>query len=234
MSKVREVSLFISHWLGQLPSFPKGTLWNFNWHHSMCWVLMSISQTVFNSLAASPLTPTRNFKGALLWIPQSCIKNVNLGDMLTTRLCMLSNSNDESDHSGQGRKEKLTMPSACQPVHLSTWPSICFFPRIFDFLAFFLAFILRKIAESMVFIKNEMIQIKKMLTFNVRNRERCTPALLLYDINVNVRWLTKANVPILWSLNAKHTHTHTHTQKSWAGSFGTCVVAAHLASGVGL
>lgn len=119
MSKAREVSLFISHWHAQLPSFPKGTLWNFNWHHSMCSVLMSISQTVFNSLAASLLTPTRNFKGALLWIPQSCIKNVNLGDMLTTRPCMFPNSNEDSDHSRQGRKEESTVPSACRSVHLT-------------------------------------------------------------------------------------------------------------------
>lgn len=119
MSKVREVSLFISHWHTQLPSFPKGTLWNFNWHHSMCRVLMSISQTVFNSLAASLLTPTRNFKGALLWIPQSCIKNVNLGDVLTTRSRMLPNSNEDSDQSGQERRKDLTMPSACQSVHHS-------------------------------------------------------------------------------------------------------------------
>lgn len=124
MSKAREVSLFISHWHAQLPSFPKGTLWNFNWHHSMCWVLMSISQTVFNSLAASLLTPTRHFKGALLWIPQSCIKNVNLGDMLTTRPCMFPNSNEDSDHSRQGRKEESTMPSA----RLSIWPSASFSP----------------------------------------------------------------------------------------------------------
>lgn len=126
MSKARKVSLFISHWNAQLPSFPKGTLWNFNWHHSMCWVLMSISQTVFNSLAASLLTPTRNFKGALLWIPQSCIKNVNLGDMLTTRPCTLPNSNEEPDPSRQGRKKELTMPSACQCAHLFIWPSVCF------------------------------------------------------------------------------------------------------------
>lgn len=128
MSKAREVSLFISHWHAQLPSFPKGTLWNFNWHHSMCWVLMSILQTVFNSLAASLLTPTRNFKGALLWIPQSCIKNVNLGDMLTTRPCMLPNSNEDFDHSRQGRKEESTMPHDCRSVHLSIWPSSCFSP----------------------------------------------------------------------------------------------------------
>lgn len=119
MSKVREVSLFISHWHSQLPSLLKGTLWNFNWHHSICQVLMSISQTVFNSLAASLLTPTRNFKGALLWIPLSCIKNVNLGDMLTTRSRMLPNSNEDSDQSRQERRNDLTMPSACQSVHLS-------------------------------------------------------------------------------------------------------------------
>lgn len=122
MSKASEVSLFISHWHAQLPSFPKGTLWNFNWHRSMCWVLMSILQTVLNSLAASPLTPTRNFKGVLLWIPQSCIKNVNLGDMLTTEPCRLPNSNDDYDHFRQGRKEESTVP--CLSVFPSEHPSI--------------------------------------------------------------------------------------------------------------
>lgn len=133
MSKVRGVSLFISHWHAQLPSFPKGTLWNFNWHHSLCWVLMSISQTVFNSLAASLLTPTRNFKGALLWIPHPCIKNLNLADMLTTQPCMLSNSNEDSDHSREGRKEESTMSSAGRSVRLSVWPSVfllCYFSYI--------------------------------------------------------------------------------------------------------
>lgn len=83
----------------------------------MCWVLMSISQTVFNSLAASLLTPTRNFKGALLWIPQSCIKNVNLGDMLTTQLCMLQNSNEDPDHL---RSRKASWP---RPTCRSIFPS---------------------------------------------------------------------------------------------------------------
>lgn len=67
------------------------------------WVLMSISSAIFNGPAASPLTPTRHFKGALLSIPQSCIKHVNLGDMLTTRPHVLPNSNEDSDHLGRER-----------------------------------------------------------------------------------------------------------------------------------
>lgn len=153
MSKAREVSLFISHWNAQLPSFPKGTLWNFNWHHSMCCVLMSISQTVFNSLAAcSLLTPTRNFKGALRWIPQSCIKNVNLGDTLTTRPCTLPNSNEEPDPSRQARKKELTMPSARWCVHLFMWPLVCFSTWIYNLHGF--VFILRKAAESELSFEN--------------------------------------------------------------------------------
>lgn len=159
MSKAREVSLFISHWHAQLPSFPKGTLWNFNWHHSMCWVLMSISQTVFNSLAASLLTPTRNFKEALLWIPQSCIKNVNLGDMLTTRPCMLPNSNEDSDHSRQGRKEESTMPylSVCPSFHLTI--SLLLSLNL-QLMHLHVPFILRKTAESRAPLKNEKLKIK--------------------------------------------------------------------------
>lgn len=178
MSKAREVSLFISHWNAQLPSFPKGTLWNFNWHHSMCWVLMSISQTVFNSLAASLLTPTRNFKGALRWIPQSCIKNVNLGDTLTTRPCTLPNSNEEPDPSRQARKKELTMPLrvdvsifscdhwSASPLESTTYMALCSF------------------LESLL-NQSYLLKILRwtLLTFIVRNRQRHILSLLFCKTN---------------------------------------------------
>lgn len=125
----------------------------------MCWVLMSILQTVFNSLAASLLTPTRNFKGALLWIPQSCIKNVNLGDMLTTRPCMLPNSNEDFDHSRQEIKEESTMPRDCRSVHLSIWPASCFFP--FQCAAWTLSVCSSLFAESTVPLGNEKLKMKR-------------------------------------------------------------------------
>lgn len=124
----------------------------------MCWVLMSISQTVFNSLAASLLTPTRNFKGALLRIPQSCIKNVNLGDMLTTRPRTLPNSNEDSDHLERGRRKELTMPSACQSVHPTICPSLCFSPWVFHCFGFGAHFILRQIM-NLCFLQNKQKQV---------------------------------------------------------------------------
>lgn len=172
----------------KLPSFPKGTLWNFNWHHSMCWVLMSISQTVFNSLAASPLTPTRNFKRALLWIPQSCIKNFNLGDMLTIQLHMLPNSNEDSDHSSQRRKEESTMP-----VDLSIWPSVCLLHESLR--------LRRKIVESRVPLK----KAETLLTFTVRNQQRHEAKLFvlqhscLHIVQLISKWLDwNKKEPLIW------------------------------------
>lgn len=82
---------------------------------------MSISSEIFNGPPPSPLTPTRHFKGALLSIPQSCIKHVNLGDMLTTayassRIPMkIQIIWDESTEAGDAA-------SACRSVHLPSWP----------------------------------------------------------------------------------------------------------------
>lgn len=101
MSKAGRLSLFISHWHARLDGFPRGALWNFNWHHSELSFNVNIVGDLQRPRSLPPLTPTRHFKGALLSIPQSCIKHVNLGDMLTTRLRVLPNSNEDSDHLGR-------------------------------------------------------------------------------------------------------------------------------------
>lgn len=92
---------------------------------------MSISSAIFNGPAASPLTPTRHFKGALLSIPQSCIKHVNLGGMLTTRPRVLPNSNEDSDHLGRERSG-LSRGLAGAPIRPSSPsdPSLDFFGRL--------------------------------------------------------------------------------------------------------
>lgn len=91
------------------------------------WVLMSISSAIFNGPAASPLTPTRHFKGALLSIPQSCIKHVNLGDMLTTRPHVLPNSNEDSDHLGRERRRFKPWPRLADLSIFPPDPSLEFF-----------------------------------------------------------------------------------------------------------
>jgi hypothetical protein len=65
---------------------------------------MSILQTVFNGLAASLRLQQETSKDHFSESLSVAQKNVNLGNMLTTWLCMLWNSNEHSDHSGEREK----------------------------------------------------------------------------------------------------------------------------------
>lgn len=85
-----------------------------------CVQSFNVNIAVFHGLAASPLTRTSNFKGTLHRISEFCIKNVNLGDMITTQGCMWWNSNQCSGKKG---KEKLFL--------------FCFSPDFTSFVIFF-------------------------------------------------------------------------------------------------
>lgn len=79
--------------------------------------------------------------------------------MLTTRPCTFPNSNEDSDHSRQGRKEESTMPSARRSVHPTDSRLLSL--NLLKLTRLRVHFILGKTAESRESLKNEKLKLKQ-------------------------------------------------------------------------